>query len=554
MKRVKRTSALGFSVLALAAAGPGSQESPQATRTSTWAEEQKLVADDASPGDWFGLSVAVEGDTAVVGTWDGDGLVVDSGSAYVFARNGTPWTQEAELLASDGNQGDHFGKVVAISGDTIVVGASANTPVQGAAYVFVRSGSSWVEQQKLLPASPSYVLSFGWSVAIEGDVVVVGARSSHHRTPLNTNCEAGSAHVFVRNGSTWIEQQALLASDAACPDHFGESVAISGSRILVGAEWGSGVAPESGSVYVFQRIEGTWIQKQELFASDGEFDDRFGYSVAVSGDMALVGAWKDDHVCPSDPTCDSGAAYAFYFDGVTWLQEQKLRASNARRDDSFGRNVAFDGGRAVVGAPLTDRADPSDPDCISGSAYLFDFDGHRWNEAQEVWAGDAECSDLFGRDVAISGDTVLAGSYLNHVSTSSPGAAYVFRTPAALSSFRNGGANPASYAVTSPPVLGGTFEGTVDLAGTSGHALALLVGYSSPLTLTLPGGQTLLVNLAAGSELLKLPPAAGPLATFQISLPPDPGLAGLAVHTQAAHFGGFAPWALSNAQDLELGY
>ncbi|MSQ08671.1 MAG: hypothetical protein EXR44_05165, partial [Dehalococcoidia bacterium] len=203
----------------------------------TWTQQQKLTASDGAANDFFGYSVAVSGDTAVVGAWGDDSA---KGSAYVFTRSGSTWTQQQKLTASDGAAIDYFGYSVAVSGDTAVVGAYGDDSYKGSAYVFTRSGSTWTQQQKLTASDGAANDYFGGSVAVSGDTAVVGA--------YGDDSEKGSAYVFTRSGSTWTQQQKLTASDGAANDFFGWSVAVSGDTAVVGARSDDS---SKGSAYMF---------------------------------------------------------------------------------------------------------------------------------------------------------------------------------------------------------------------------------------------------------------------------------------------------------------
>jgi hypothetical protein len=309
-----------------------------------WSQQQKLTASDAAPNDDFGLAVAVSGDTAVVGAIGDDDAGRDSGAAYVFVRSGTRWSQQQKLTASEAASNDLFGISVAVSGDTAVVGAYADDDAggdSGAAYVFVRSGTRWRQQQKLTASDAASSDLFGNSVAVSGDTAVVGARGDDDAGGVNS----GAAYVFVRSGTRWSQQQKLTASDAAPNDDFGLAVALSGDTAVVGAE--------NNSAYVFVRSGTRWSEQQKLTASDaaagaGGF---FGNSVAVSGDTAVVGAYAD-----VDAGGDSGAAYVFVRSGTRWSEQQKLTASDAAAGIRFGNSVAVSGDTAVVGAYADDSA------------------------------------------------------------------------------------------------------------------------------------------------------------------------------------------------------
>ena len=308
-----------------------------------FAEFDKLTASDAANGDDFGYSVAVSDDTIVVSARGNDDAGTDSGSVYVFARSGTTWTEEAKLTASDAAQGDQFGESVAISGDTIVVGAQQNhAPLfaSGSAYVFSRSGTTWTEQAQLAASDAAQGDLFGSGVAVEGDVVVVSAEGN--------SGNPGSAYVFIRSGTSWTEEAQLTASDAAGGEAVGRWVAVSGDTIVVGAQFDDDAGSASGSAYVFQEPETGWADANEdakLTASDAAAGDQFGRSVAVSGDTIVMGAYKDN-----DAGTSSGSAYVFVRSGTTWTEGAKLTASDAAAFDQFGFSVAVSGDTVVVAA------------------------------------------------------------------------------------------------------------------------------------------------------------------------------------------------------------
>ncbi len=281
----------------------------------------------------------------------------DSGAVYVFVRSGTTWSQQAKLTASDASTNASMGRSVAIEADTIVVGAQGDSAAgfgSGAAYIFVRSGTTWSEQAKLTASDAAANAQFGSSVDISGDTVATGAEGDDH---AGTN--TGSAYVFVRSGTTWSEQAKLTASDAAAGDQFGrEAVSVDGDTVVVGARADDDAGAASGSAYIFTRSGTTWSQEAKLTASDAAFVDTFGWSVAVEGNSAVIGAPNDDN---------KGSAYYFIRSGTTWTEQFKLLASDGGGGDTFGRAVAIDEGVAVVGA-----AQNSVVGTRSGSAYVFE--------------------------------------------------------------------------------------------------------------------------------------------------------------------------------------
>jgi len=386
---------------------------------STWAEQQKLLASDAVANQGFGISISVSGDRSVVGAHlDDNPAGTDAGAAYVFARSGSTWSEQQKLVAPDGAANDRFGDAVSIAGDTLIVGALLDaTPPggsTGSAHVFVASGISWEEQEKLVPfASPAGDL-FGHSVAVSGDTAVIGAASDD----TSSGGTAGSAYVFTRSGSVWTEQQKLMPVDGAHGSQFGWSTAIVGDTIVVGA-WldDTPAGMDAGSAYVFVRSGTSWMQQQKLLPSDGAPFDAFGTSVSISGDTVVVGAYNDYSGAAT------GSAYVFVRSGTTWVEQQKLVASDGMVTDYFGYSVSISGDSVAVGAYSDDTAAGAD----AGSAYVFVRTGSMWTEQQKLLPADGSAGAQFGRSVSVSGDTVVCGA--NYDSTPSgpyAGSAYVF--------------------------------------------------------------------------------------------------------------------------------
>ena len=291
-----------------------------------WMEKQKLLASDGAIDDYFGMSVSItdDGFYAIVGVPYDDDNGNSSGSAYIFKWNGTSWIEHQNLLASDGVASDYFGHSVSISGDYAVVGAfydDDNGSNSGSAYVFKRAlkyvppNFVWVfeEQVKLLPADGDADDHFGFTVFISGDYVIVGAPSDDDK-----GSESGSAYIFKRYDLDWLQQAKLIASDGSADDNFGHSVSISGDYAIVGVPYDDDNGSGSGSAYIFKRDGVNWLQQPKLLASDGAADDQFGMSVSISGDYAVVGAPNDD-----DKGSDSGSAYIFKRDAASWLQQPK---------------------------------------------------------------------------------------------------------------------------------------------------------------------------------------------------------------------------------------
>jgi hypothetical protein len=383
---------------------------------ASWTQQAKLTAGDGAAGDRFGWSVALSGDTALVGAYLDDDNGADSGSVYVFTLSGASWTQQAKLVSGDGAATDYFGISVALSGDTALVSAYCdddNGAESGSAYVFTRSGASWTQQAKLTAGDGAASDCFGCSAALSGDTALVGAHQDD-----DNGAESGSAYVFTRSGASWTQQAKLTASDGAASDRFGCSVSVSGDTALVGAYLDDDKGPASGSAYVFTRSGASWTQQAKLTAGDGAVEDYFGRSVSISGETALVGAYQDD-----DNGFSSGSAYVFTRSGASWTQQAKLIAGDGAADDRFGCSVSISGDTALVGAYLDDNNKGGD----SGSAYVFTRSGASWTQQAKLTAGDGAASDQFGSSVALSGDTALVGAYLDDNNKGpNSGGAYVF--------------------------------------------------------------------------------------------------------------------------------
>jgi|GEM_PF-574380 len=310
---------------------------------NSWIEQIKLRAWDAASGDIFGFSVAISGDYAIIGARDNDDNGGNSGSAYIFHRSGDTWVAQIKLLPSDGYSSDYFGNSVAIDGDYAIVGAYGdddNGGNSGSAYIFQRSGSTWLQQDKLTASDGYNSDSFGFAVSISGDYALVGANGDD-----DNGGNSGSAYIFQRSGSTWLQQDKLIASDGYNSDNFGYAVSINGDYALVGAYGDDDLGSSSGSAYIFQRSGSSWLQQDKLIASDGYNGDNFGYAVSISGDYALVGAYGDDDLGSS-----SGSSYVFEQSGGTWIEQLKQTPSDGQAGDLFGGSVAIDGTVTIVGA------------------------------------------------------------------------------------------------------------------------------------------------------------------------------------------------------------
>lgn len=382
--------------------------------TLTLLEADKLLPDDGAAFDVFGHRAAFEGDTAVIGA-GGSGNI--PGSVYVFTRSGTIWIQQ-KLTASDGEGNDSFGRAVALSGDTLVIGAPGDDDrgtTSGSAYVFARSGTTWKEQAKLHAFDDAAVHLFGTSASVDGDLVAIGAPGADIAGRFNS----GAVYIFRRDGTSWVPEGRLTSSDLASGDFFGTSVSLDGNTVVVGADGDDDNGSGSGSVYVLTRSGTSWRHEARLIASDGDIGERFGSSVAIDGDTVIVGAHEERN---SQNGSASGAAYIFTRSGTSWSQQVKLIASDGGSAEFFGSSVALDGDRAVIGAEAHNHSGI----IHVGAAYVFSRSGGTWSEHAKLMASDGTSGDALGSSVAIDGDTVIAGAKREGSNGSLSGAAYVF--------------------------------------------------------------------------------------------------------------------------------
>jgi len=344
---------------------------PNDNNCNEWNQVAKLTAPDGANGDQFGTSISMSGNYALVGASGDDDMATGAGAAYLFYRHEgglDNWGLQAKLTASDGDTSDFFGESVSIHGDYAIVGTRWNDDMgdnSGSAYLFYRNEGgpdNWGEQAKLTASDGTAGDYFGSTVSINGDTAIIGTYGDD-----DNGEDSGSAYIFYRNKGgldNWGEQAKLLASDGTTLNLFGTSVSIYGDYALIGAYYDNDNGSGSGSAYVFHRNEGgddNWGQQAKLIASDAAASDFFGRSVALYGDFALIGAHYDD-----DKGDNSGSAYIFERDGSTWNQKVKLTALDGAADDYYGSTVSIDGTYAIVGSYGDD-----DKGSYSGAAYVL---------------------------------------------------------------------------------------------------------------------------------------------------------------------------------------
>jgi hypothetical protein len=425
------------------------------TRTAgLWTQQTRLTASDGAANDLFGFSVAMSGSSVLVGAYSDDRpSLANSGSAYIFTQNAGVWSQEAKIEPVDSLQGDGFGYSVGLSGDTALIGAPFDEPTttlsnnHGSAYIFTRSAGVWSLQQKLVAGDAAIGDNYGFSVSLEADSALVGAP----RANVSSVSDSGAAYVHVRSGSSWTQQRKLSpapASDASASDQFGQSVALSGETALIGAFQDDHTLPQvasnGGSAYVFLRSGTTWSQQAKLVAADTGNDNRLGSSVALDGDIAVLGA--------PDPILNApgpGSAYVFARTGALWTQQQKIQATDGATGQRLGSAVAVSGSTLLASAPYQ-RSEAGEE---AGSAYVYVLDAGAWGFQQKLTAGDGASRDVFGLSLAASGSSVLVGApYDDSASGIDVGSAYVFN--------RNGSAWQIQGRLTSATAAANDYFGT----------------------------------------------------------------------------------------------
>jgi len=458
------------SVVVLASEGGVTTRYDVAIQRPPAVQDAYLKPSNTGAQENFGSAMTADGDTLVVAAQDesscGTGVNGSqenygcdyAGAVYVFVRQDQTWVQQAYLKASNSEESDQFGTAVAISGDTLVVGAIGedggafgvdgaqadnSQASSGAAYVFVRQDGVWSQQAYLKASNTGKDDKFGSTVAIFGDTIVVGAPGEDSAAAGvdgnqadNTRAAAGAAYVFQRNGTTWSQSAYLKASNPGGGDVFGSAVAVGASTLVVGApaedsnatgvggSQASNSCSNSGAAYVFVRSGATWNQEAYLKSSNVSSYASFGAAVAASGDTIAIAASEEseggtgiNQPLPDIGVLGSGATFVFVRDGATWQQQAYIKAANAGEKDYFGSALALVGDVLVVGANGEasaavgvggDQGDDNAPD--AGAAYVFVRKGVVWTQQSYVKAANADSDDAFGSAAAIAGHWAIVGA------------------------------------------------------------------------------------------------------------------------------------------------
>lgn len=376
-------------------------------------QQAKLTAFDGELIDNFGAAVAISGDTVAIGSPGDD---VYRGSVYVFVRSGTNWALQQKLTVSDAHPVDEFGYSVALNGNLLVAGAPDDAIIasrQGSAYVFTRSGTTWTQQQKIYPGGGDLNEVFGSAVALTpaNDMILVGSPGKVINFDLNQSL--GAVFVFRISGGVWSPQQTLYASDGVNGSYFGNAISISSNTMIIGARFHTVSGnPNQGAAYVFSRSGNNWTEEQKLLASDGASGDNFGISAAIDGNTAVVGAHHDS----VGPNFAQGSAYVFTRNGAAWTEHAHLISDQGTPINFlFGASVALQGNLAFIGTPGDN----------TGSVFVYERTGTIWSQRQKITPIEGQAGDEFGV-TAISGETLVIGSRADDEPQRDQGSAYIF--------------------------------------------------------------------------------------------------------------------------------
>lgn len=475
----------------------------------------KISGSGPASSDQFGNAIAMRNGLAVVGSWyDTEGSNYYAGSAYIFRWDGANWVQEAKLQPADLKYYDQFGQVVATDGTKVVVGCPGQDGAgtdRGAAYVYALSGGTWVEEGKLLPSDPWDYDYFGQSVAISGTAVVVGAPREE-----STGTDKGAVYAFRKSSLFgWVEERKVSASDGANSDQFGSTVVLEGTTLMVGATYRDSGAVDAGQVYVLQNSGTSWTEDEVIVPSDPSGYAYFGSAIALRGNLAVIGAGRKD----SGGLADSGAAYVFNLVSSTWTESQILTASTLVASDYFGQSVATDGTTIVVGAPGTDL-----PSSGAGAAYSFIARFGTWTVEQRLQGLNVSGGEALGTSVAVDGKRAFSGAINEDGAASYSGAVYGYSVNEFILD-------------VSPPAVN------------SGELINFNLYHGTPNSLT-----ALCLASVNGSPFFMglLYPLFSSTCTVYLSVPAPPGLSGVDLGFIGFKFDAFLSIAASNIDHVQF--
>lgn len=406
--------------------------------SQTWSQTQKIVAPDRIAFANFGNTVAIYGDYAFVGApkdntdASSQNAMDETGSVYIYKKVNNNWTFHQKIIASDRTNYDYFGWSVAVSGDYAVIGsyfsktdATGANPLNGAgaAYIFKNNSGTWSQVQKIVASDRNTQNYFGYAVDIDGDNIVIGAYQNSFDVSGGAQLSnAGAAYVFANNGTTWVQAQKIVASDRTMNDNFGKAVSISGKYLVVGAPQededasNANYLAEAGSAYIYKENGGVWSQIKKVVANDRSADANFGNAVDNTSDHVLIGAWKEKKdASGNNSITEAGAAYVYENNSDAWSQQNKLVANDRFDVAHFGRSVSISNDKIVIGSEADNYNlnghSSADSVTVAGSSFIFQLQGNNWQQSQKLIANDRTEWANFGQSVAIFNNDILVGAY-----------------------------------------------------------------------------------------------------------------------------------------------
>lgn len=441
----------------------------------------RLIDPDYGLFEAYGLSASGSGDTLVIGA---PGAFPDP-LVDVYVRSGSEWNLQARVISPEGSASDFFGDAVAQSGDLMVVGAPDRLSASGSAYVFVRTGHTWNLEAILRAADPSGNARFGDAVAIEGNTLAVGA--------IGHSQSRGAVYVFTRSGSSWTQQQRLTLPNGNSNDRLGLSVALSGDTLIAGAPGRDGAANDQGAAYIWRRSGSSWTIESTLQRASPAEGDRLGWSVDIDGEVAVAGAPGAE----SDGPINAGLVLSWIRSQSAWQAQPELESPDVSAGAQFGTEVRLAGPRLLVGAPYDNVAG----DNLRGSAELFLLDDGQWLRRQRLLAEGGAREDQFGTALALGGNiagvtapgTVIEGQVL-------AGAAYAYVSLATSISFGSVQGQPI--------MIGTTYAANVVVSASEGSVVGEVLirddqGHSCEANLQAGAGGCILTASAVGPRTLR---------------------------------------------------
>ncbi|HZL99596.1 MAG TPA: FG-GAP repeat protein [Planctomycetota bacterium] len=374
------------------------------------------VTADGAFEDFFGRAVGLSADTLAVGVPSDNEGAADTGAVHVFVHQGSAWVLQQELLASPPSPGSELGAALAVQGDVLIAGARGQSDGnwlqpgfhRGAALVFRRAAGIWTQEAFLQPATVAAHDALGFAVALDGDVAVAGAPFAD---PAGE--KSGRVWIFRRVAGLWTEEASLVAPDGAAGQRFGLSVALSGDTLAVGAAGAAGRATESGAVYVFVHGGLGWTLQQKRVAPDGARGDRLGESVALDADTLVAGAPRRDAAGQGN----AGALAVFTRTAGVWQHQDWLSSPTPRPVDNLGTAVALQGDLVIAGSPDVDAAQP-----MGGAALLWQRSAGDWSLLSTLLSPETTPGDSCGISVALDGDRCASGTIWRDLETPTRGA------------------------------------------------------------------------------------------------------------------------------------